>query len=138
MTERYSEQAARVTGPKAVADATARTGTQRIAITSTQTQVPLPTTGKAKGKASTIGGRFIRLLAVGTNVQWSEGHGAASTVVFNQAAAVGTGHASAGATLMDGMPEQMQICSEVTHLTFIANTSLSGFVEFYVSDQPIP
>lgn len=131
------DKAARVTGPKGVADATARTGVQRIAITSTQTQVALPTTGRGIGKKSTLGSRWVRLLATGCNVQWSEGHGAATTVVYNQAAAVGTGHASAGATLIADVPEQLQLSSECTHLTFIGPSGGTGFLELYVSDQGV-
>lgn len=132
-----TEKAARVTGPKGVADVSARTGVQRHAVTSTQIQITLPTTGKEKNVKSTIGKRWIRLLALGSNVQWSEGHGAATTVVYNQASATGTGHASAGATLIDSVPEQVMISSECTHLTFICPSGGTGFVEFHISDQPV-
>jgi predicted lipoprotein len=137
MTDRYSEQAARVTGPIAAADATARTGTQRIAITASNQQVTLPTTGKAKGASTTISKRFIRILAVGQNCQWAWGAGSAPTIVYNQVAVVGTGHASAGGTLVDSVPEQMIVPNEATHFAFIGQ-SATGFLEFYVSDQPVP
>lgn len=137
MTGRYSEQAARVTGPIAAADATARTGVQRIAITGSNVQVTLPTTGKAKGASTTVSKRFIRILAVGQNCQFAFGAGSAPTIVNNQAAAVGTGHVSAGMTLVDSIPEQMIVPNEATHFAFIG-TSATGFLEFYVSDQPIP
>lgn len=132
----HVEQAARVTGPKAVADATARTGVQRIAVSGTNTQVALPTASLEPGCKSSIGDRFIRILAYSADVQWAEGEGAAPTLVWNQVAAPGTGHVAAGATLIAGFPEHEKLGSKTTHLAFITGGG-AGFVEFYVSDRPV-
>lgn len=134
---RDTEQAARVTGPIAAADATARTGVMRVAFTGSAQTATLPTTGAEKGKKSTLGKRFIRIAAVGANAQWAFGVGSAPTIVLNQTAAVGTGNAGAGATLFNGLPEQLLIPSEVTHIGFIGDNSTTGYLEFYVSDQPV-
>ena len=136
-SNRCTEQAARVTGPKAAADNTGLTGVMRYALTGANQQVTLPTNSTVKGKKSNYGARFVRLLAMGANVQWAEGHGSAPTIVLNQTAAMGTGHVSAGVTLVNGVPEHVQISSEATHIAFVGDNSTTGFLEIHISDQPI-
>lgn len=131
----HMEQAARITGPISAADPTARRGVTRVALTGAAQNIALPTTGREPGKASTLGSRFIRLLAVGANVQLVESVGAV-TVVLNQVAAVGTGNTQAGATYLNGAAESWRLDSATTHLSFISDAA-AGFLEFYVSDQPV-
>lgn len=137
MSSQDANKAARVTGPIAAADATNRTGVVRIALTGSAQTATLPTTGRDPQKKSTLGARFIRIAAVGANVQFAQGLGSAPTIVQNQAAAVGTGHASAGATLFNGVAEQFMLDSAATHLGFIGDGGAAGYLEFYVSDQPV-
>ena len=136
-SNRCTEQAARITGPKAAADTTGLTGVMRYALTGANQQVTLPTNSTVKGKKNNYGARFIRFLAMGANVQWAWGSGSAPTIVLNQASALGTGHVSAGATLVNGVPEQLMISSEATHIAFIGDNSTTGYLEFYLSDEPI-
>lgn len=124
-----------VTGPLAAADATGRTGVMRIAVTTSADSFVLPTTGAAPGKRSTLGGRWIRILAMGANVQYAFGLGSAPSITTNEASAPGTGDANAGATLVASVPEQVMVPSEATHMGFRGDAA--GFLEFYVSDQPI-
>lgn len=134
-------QAARCTGPVSAADATWRTGVNRVALTGSAQSEVLPTTGKADTKkvASTIAQRWVRVLAMGANVQLGLGRGSAPTIALN---AVSTGGppkaplATAGATYINGLPDQFMIDSEVTHIGFIGDAGAAGFLEWYVSDQP--
>jgi hypothetical protein len=125
-----------VTGPIAAADTTGRTGVMRIAVSGSAQNFALPTSGAAPGKRHTLPARWLRIAAAGVNVQWAFGVGSAPTIALNQAAAVGTGHAAAGATLFNGIPEQVLVPSEATHVGFIGE-SAAGYLELYVSDQPI-
>lgn len=130
------EQAARVVGPIVAADATNRTGVIRVANTGSAQTATLPTSGAERGKKSTLAKRFIRIAAVGANVQFGFGIGSAPTIVLNQASAVGTGHVSAGATLFSNNPEQFLIPSDATHIGWISDAA-AGYLEFYVSDKAV-
>lgn len=130
------DQAARITGPLAAVDATMRTGVWRIALTGAAQSVALPTAGKPADKGSTLAGRFVRVLAVGANVQLAQGIGSAPVVALNALSVMGTGNAAAGATFVNGLPEPFRIDSQATHLGWIADAG-AGFLELYVSDQPV-
>jgi len=130
-----TETAARITGCIAAADATMRTGGWRIALTGAAQSVALPTAGAEKGKRSTLGGRFVRAMAVGANVQLAQGVGAAPTVVLNQVSVMGTGNAGFGMTLANGQAESFRLDSAATHLGWVSDAA-AGFLELYVSDQP--
>lgn len=131
-------QAARVTGPIAAADATARTGVMRIALSGSAQNFALPTTDKADGKKHTLSARWIRMYADGDSIQWAFGVGSAPTINRDEAAAVGTGDVNAGGTLVNGLPEHVLIPDEATHVGFISKTASppTSYLEFYVSDQP--
>jgi hypothetical protein len=131
-----TETAARITWAVAAADPTMRTGTFRIALTGAAQNVALPTAGADKGKRSTVGGRFVRVLATGANVQISQGIGAAPVVVLNQISVMGTGHAGAAPTCVNGLPESFRLESEATHLGWISDAA-AGFLELFISDKPV-
>jgi hypothetical protein len=133
------DQAARVTGPFAAADATARTGVQRIALSGASQSFVLPVVASEDGKKHNLSGRFIRMFADGDSIQWAFGVGSAPTIVRDQAAAVGTGHVSAGGTLVNGVPEHILVPDKATHVAFISKTASppTSFLEFYVSDRPV-
>lgn len=138
MYTKSSEQAARITGPISAADATMRTGVWRIALTGSAQNVALPTSGAAVGKKSTLGARFVRLLAKGANVQFVQGTGSsAPTVTLNQVSVMGTGHVGAGMTLLDGVPEVFLVDSDSTYFAWISDAA-TGYLEMIVSDQPVP
>lgn len=135
----YIDQAARVTGPIAAADATWRTGVIRVAVDGTQQSLALPTTGKDPNRGSTIGGRFIRILAMGANVQFAQGRGTAPALVLTDVASGGppvTPDVNSGATLVNGIPDGFIVDSQATHFGY--RSDAAGFLEFFVSDKPVP
>lgn len=135
----HIDQAARYTGPVSIADATGRTGVHRIAVTGASQSFALPASDSASSgkRRSAIGGRFMRIAAVGANVQWAFGYGSAPTITLNAISVSGTGNTAAGASLFNGVPEQPIIPSEATHVGFIGDVA-AGYLEWYVSDQPVP
>ena len=134
----HIDQAARYTGPVAAADATGRTGVMRIAVTGAAQNFALPTSDVASNgkRRSAVGGRFIRIVAVGVNVQWAFGYGTAPTIALNEISASGTGDVNAGASLFNSVPEHPLVPSEATHVGFIGDAA-AGYLEWYVSDQPV-
>lgn len=118
-----------------VADPSGLTGVMRIAVTGAAQNFPLPAATGDPQKKSTLGRRFIRILAMGSNVQLAQGAGAAPTIVLNQVSVIGTGHVGAGATFVNGIPEQFELDHRATHVGFIGDVA-SGFLEYYVSDGP--
>jgi hypothetical protein len=138
MSGQHSEKAARITGCVAAADPTMRTGGWRIALTGAAQSVALPTAGKETlKKGSTLSGRFVRLLAVGANVQFAQGRGSAPVPVLNQASVMGTGHVGFAMTLANGVPEPIIIDTEATHFGWVSDAA-AGFLEMVVADAPVP
>jgi hypothetical protein len=138
MASPSTEQAARVTGPIAAADVSGLTGVHRYAVTTSDGNVALTARDPAAPgyRKSKLGGRFIRLLAMGANVQYAFGTGAAAPDInLNETSALGTGDVNAGATLVNGIPEHVLVPSEATFLAWVGDGN--GFLEFYVSDQPV-
>lgn len=107
----------------------------RIAVTGSAQSFALPTTGANPGAKSTLGRRFIRFVFVGVNGQLAQGLGSAPTIVLNQVSVIGTGHASAAPTYFNSAPDQFQLDHRATHIGFIGDAA-TGFLEYYVSDQP--
>ena len=138
----HSEKAACIGGPiitanalgVLTADPTGLTGTMRYAVTTASQGVPLPAAAGNPQKKSTLGTRFLWVLATGCNVQLSQGAGAAPTLVYNQLSAFGTGHVAAGPSYRNGEPREFIVSEAATHLAFIGDAA--GFIEFYVSDTP--
>jgi hypothetical protein len=135
----HIDQAARHIGPVAAADATGRTGVMRIAVTGAAQSFALPAADSANSgrQRSAVGARFIRIACVGVNVQWAFGIGAAPTIALNEISVSGTGDVNAGATMFNSVPEQPIIPSGATHVGFIGDAA-AGFLEWYVSDKPVP
>jgi hypothetical protein len=139
MASPATEQAARVTGPIAAADLSGLTGVMRYAVSTSDGNVALPARDAAQpgSKKSKLSGRFIRMLAMGANVQYAFGTGtSAPDINLNETSALGTGDVNAGATLVNGIPEHVMVPSEATYLAWVGDGN--GFLEFYVSDQPVP
>jgi hypothetical protein len=115
-----------------------RTGGWRIALTGTAQSVLLPTAGKETlKKGSTLSGRFVRLLAVGANVQFAQGRGAAPAPALNQVSVMGTGHVAFGQTIVNGVPEPIIVDTEATHFGWISDAA-AGYLEMVVADAPVP
>jgi hypothetical protein len=136
----HSEKAAMISGPiitanalgVLTADPTGITGTMRYAVTTASQGVLLPAAVGDPQKKSTLGTRFLWVLASGCNVQLSHGAGSAPTLVYNQLSAFGTGHVAAGPTFVNGTAREYVVPPGATHLAFIGDAA--GFIEFYVSD----
>ena len=87
-------KSAAVSFPISAADPTGASGVHRIANISAASSVELP---------SGMRGKFIRVRPIGGDVQVGLSFGSSGqTLVVNQAAALGTGNAAAGATVKDG------------------------------------
>lgn len=110
--------------PRAVADTTSRTGVQRYATATSNASATMP--GGWKGK-------WVTFQSDGADTQVAYGVGSAPTLVYDQAAAIGTGHAGAGATCKDGMPRDFLIPREATHLAWISSAT-GGFFEMHLSE----
>jgi hypothetical protein len=109
--------------PKAVADSTSKTGTHRYASSASNTAVAIPSAWK---------GKWITVMSDGVDTQFAYGT-SSPTLVYNQAAAIGTGHASAGTTCKDGVARDFLIPREATHLAWISSGT-GGFFELYLSE----
>lgn len=135
----YIDQAARVTGPISAADTSGRTGVMRLALTGSAQTFTLPTASKAHDKKHALAGRFITMYADGDSIQWAFGKGAAPTIVRDQVSVVSTGHVSAGATLVNGVPRSFLIPNDCTHVGLISKTASppTSYLEWYVSDKPV-
>lgn len=110
---------------KSTADATGETGTLRTATTTSSAAHTVP---------SGMKGRYVDVLVTGASTQYAvtvEGE-TAPTLVYNQAAAWGTGHAAAGSTLVDGVRQSLYFPSNAKTFTVIS-TGTAGFLEAYVS-----
>ena len=110
---------------KSTADATGETGVLRVATTASSVAHTIP---------SGMKGRYVDLLVVGANTQYAitlEGL-TAPTLVYNQAAAFGTGHAAAGKTLVDGVEKSVFFPPNAKTITVIS-TGTAGFFEAVVS-----
>jgi hypothetical protein len=110
---------------KSTADATGETGTLRTATTTSSAAHTIP---------SGMKGRYVDMLVIGANTQYAitKAGDTAPTLVYNQAAAWGTGHAAAGKTLVDSVEKSVFFPADATTLTVISS-STAGFLEAVVS-----
>ena len=131
----HSEKAAALAGAISAASTTGLTGVMRYAGSASNTAITLAASPEKTAGMSALAGRFIRIRPVGCSVQYAQGLGAAATLVYNQAAAYGTGNVAAGATVVDGTFEDFVVDARTTHLSFICSAG-AGFVEFYVTNHP--
>jgi hypothetical protein len=113
-------------GPIIRADATGLTGVHRVAIDGNSQSVAIP---------SGMRGKWLDVFAT-VDVQWGFGNGtSAPTIVTNQAAALGAGHASAAKDLPAGTIMPKRIPYDATFIAWKA-ASAGGFFAFDVSEQP--
>lgn len=112
------------------ADATGRTGVMRAATTTSSVNHTIP---------SALKGHWVRLLSKGASTQYVvvlDGT-TAPTLVYNQTAALGTGHVGVGATLVDGTPEHVWIPRDAKQITVISDGA-AGFFELHGSSNNAP
>lgn len=110
--------------PTASADSTGRNGVHRIAVSTTAASFALP---------RAMRNNYLRVAAVGCNVQVATSSGAAGqTLVYNQASALGTGNVAAGATVPNGTFVDGIVAGNATFLNVVADAA--GFIEVYVSE----
>lgn len=131
------DKAAGVAGPIAAADASGMTGVYRIACTGVAQSFVLPVTLANQMNRTNWAKRFISLKAIGVNIQFAQGMGAAPTLVLNQASAVGTGHAAAGATIPSGTEVQFLVNATATHVGWISDAN-AGYLEVYFAETNHP
>lgn len=98
------------------------TGVYRIAVTTTAASYALPTGFR---------GNFVKIYASGTDIQCGFSRGA-TTIVLNQASALGTGHAQAGATVPNGTFIDGLVPRHSTYFNVLGIGG--GFVELYLSE----
>lgn len=110
---------------KSTADATGETGVMRVATTAGSVTHTIP---------SAMKGRYVDVMVVGANTQYAitQGTNTAPTLVYNQAAAFGTGHAAAGKTLVDSVEKSLYFPTDATSITVISSGT-AGFFEAAVS-----
>ena len=108
--------------PTNVIDTTGKAGVYRIAVSTTAASYALPTG---------MVGNFVKIYASGTDIQCGFSRGAV-TIVVNQASALGTGHAAAGATVPNGMFIDGLVPKNSTYFNVLGIGS--GFVELYLSE----
>lgn len=111
--------------PKAAADSTNATGVCRYASSTSNATAAMPEAWRGKWVTfRSLGGCYT---------QFAYGVGSAPALVLDQASAIGTGHVSAGATVVAEGSEPFLIPSEATHLAWISSAT-GGFVEFELSE----
>jgi hypothetical protein len=83
-----------------------------------------------------VRGCWVKLLVVGANTQYAitQVGDTAPTLVYNQDVAMGTGHAAAGGTLVDGVEQQFRLPDNAQTLTVISS-STAGKLEMYVTGR---
>lgn len=121
-------KAAAVAGPIAAADATGKTGVYRYASSTSNASAAIPSAWAGKEL-------FLRVLSTGCNTQVAFSlTGSAATLAYNQAAALGTGHAAAGGTCVDSVPEHFPVPKTASHISWISSAA-GGYVELYLSER---
>ncbi len=130
----YLEQASWLIGPTAAADATGITGCYRYASSATAASAALPTGWSTlRTDLGRIGtGAFIRVQAITVDVQFAFSK-TAVTLVRNQAAAIGTGHAQAGITVPAGTYVDVMVPRDCGYINWVGPDG-TGWVEFYMSE----
>lgn len=122
MASESQEKAALVQAPIAAADTNGVTGVHRIAITGSTQFAAIP--AKLRGK-------WVDLYCT-ADVQYAFSSGTSSqTIALNQAAALGTGNAAAGKTLVAGMDKPTRVPLTATFINFIGTT---GYLEIVCSE----
>lgn len=81
-------------------------------------------------------GCWVRVVVVGANTQYAitQVGDTAPTLVYNQAVAMGTGHAAAGATLVDSVDQQFRLPDNAQTFTVISSGT-SGFIEMHLAGR---
>lgn len=124
----FPDKSAAVRLPVCTADATGRNGVYRIAVSTTAASYAIPVAMR---------NNFVRIQSVTANSQVAISTGTAGqTLVINQASALGTGHAAAGASVLAGSFIDGIMPKGATFLNVVADAA--GFIELYVSEVLSP
>lgn len=83
-----------------------------------------------------VRGCWVRVVVVGANTQYAvtQVGDTAPTLVYNQAVAMGTGHAAAGATLIDSVEQQFRLPDNAQTFTVISSGT-AGFIEMHLAGR---
>lgn len=119
-----------VSGPIAALDTSGATGVTRYATTAASQNALIP---------DAMRGCWIKIQAVGLQIDWAFSVGATQAIVLNQASTLGTGHASAGDTLQAGVTDQVLVPktkdNKPIYINFISSGT-SGFLVFRKAEVP--
>jgi hypothetical protein len=132
------DKAALNVGVTAIADPTGRKGIlYRGAASTSNTALTLPvlSTTDPLNRNVAIAGRWINIYAKSTNVQYAFGVNAAPTLTYDPDVAIGTGLATAGATVPAGQVFAIIVPSDARFLSIISESATSK-IEIYVSEGP--
>lgn len=124
----FENKAAAIGGFISGADATGARGMYRYAASTAPASAAIPSAWR---------GNFIRVLGTLADVQFMftckspnlAPPAAATAIVLDQLAAIGTGHAAAGGSAVAGLPEHVIVPDDATHISWVSK-SATGFVEF--------
>jgi len=134
----HVDKAACIGGPIIAADATGLTGVSGYAAATTTQTITLPTPANpVSTKKSTVGSRFMRVQAIGCNVQFGQViDGSSPTLVYGQASAANLGgHVSRGGTVQLGTTYEFIVDPRATKIVWIADNT-TGQVEFHLAETP--
>jgi hypothetical protein len=113
--------------PISTADSTGAKGVHRIAVSTTAGSSAVP---------AGMVGQFVRIQSATANTQIAFTQGAAQTLVINQAAALGTGHAAAGWTVFASSSQSFYVPAKTTHINYVADAA--GFIEIFRDECSAP
>jgi hypothetical protein len=121
------EKASLVSHPLAVADATGLTNVHRYSLTGAAQSIAIPAGWR---------GRFCLLTNDSSaDIQYCLSVGAAATLVMDQTAAIGTGHAACGSTIFAGTSKDARIRQGASAMWLNVISSVSGgFLEVEISE----
>ena len=128
----FENKAAAIGGFVSGADATGARGTYRYAASTTPASAAVPSAWK---------GNFIRVLGTLADVQFMftcktanlAPPAAATAIVLDELAAIGTGDVNAGGTAVAGLPEHVIVPSDAEFVSWVSK-SATGFVEFGIAE----
>jgi len=111
-------------------------GVARYATSTSSANVALPTVTYGDGRVvCTLQGKYMDFTNESTTngMNFAFGVGAAPTLVYGQAATLGTGHVSAGAHLAPGQTKSVIVPPLATHIAWIAAAGTDS-ISFYCSE----
>jgi hypothetical protein len=129
MSSQAQESAALVAHPVGSTSTTGLKGVVRILLTGSAQNTAIPADLRGKWLNVTVNSLDDVQYLFSTT-------GAAITVVLNQVAALGTGHAQAGKTVFSKTSVDRRVPSNASHLCFISSGANAGWLELECSEAP--